>query len=256
MLTLSADIVEKFYAFLWPMTRISAALMTAPLFATEASNARVRFILALVITMLVYPLIEWPRLDPLSAPGLIALLNQVAIGIVMGLSLQIIVAAMVVAGQAISATMGLSMANLMDPTLGNVPLLSQFLLIMGSLIFLDLGGHLLLISSVVDSFTLLPIGKSLIGVESAGKLLAWSSMMFLGAVLVALPVMVSLLLVTIGVGVMTRAAPSLNIFSVGFPAMLAAGFIVLMVCLGSMGDRIQWLWLQAFMRMRDILGVL
>ena len=106
MLTLSADIVEKFYAFLWPMTRISAALMTAPLFATEASNARVRFILALVITMLVYPLIEWPRLDPLSAPGLIALLNQVAIGIVMGLSLQIIVAAMVVAGQAISATMG------------------------------------------------------------------------------------------------------------------------------------------------------
>ena len=85
MLTLSADIVEKFYAFLWPMTRISAALMTAPLFATEASNARVRFILALVITMLVYPLIEWPRLDPLSAPGLIALLNQVAIGIVMGL---------------------------------------------------------------------------------------------------------------------------------------------------------------------------
>jgi flagellar biosynthetic protein FliR len=256
MLTLSADIVEKFYAFLWPMTRISAALMTAPLFATEASNARVRFILALVITMLVYPLIEWPRLDPLSAPGLIALLNQVAIGIVMGLSLQIIVAAMVVAGQAISATMGLSMANLMDPTLGNVPLLSQFLLIMGSLIFLDLGGHLLLISSVVDSFTLLPIGKSLIGVESAGKLLAWSSMMFLGAVLVALPVMVSLLLVNIGVGVMTRAAPSLNIFSVGFPAMLAAGFIVLMVCLGSMGDRIQWLWLQAFMRMRDILGVL
>ena len=146
-------------------------------------------------------------------------MNQIAIGIVMGMSLQVIVAALVVAGQAVSATMGLSMANLLDPTLGNVPLLSQFLMIMGSLIFLDLGGHLLVINSVIDSFKLLPIGQSLLGVEVIGKLIAWSSMMFLGGVLIALPVMVSMLLVNIGVGIMTRAAPSLNIFSVGFPAI-------------------------------------
>ena len=171
--------------------------MVAPLFATEAANARIRLMLALVITFMVYPLMDWPRLDPLSSAGFIALLNQIAIGIVMGMSLQVIVAALVVAGQAVSATMGLSMANLLDPTLGNVPLLSQFLMIMGSLIFLDLGGHLLVINSVIDSFKLLPIGQSLLGVEVIGKLIAWSSMMFLGGVLIALPVMVSMLLVNI-----------------------------------------------------------
>ena len=131
----------------------------------------------------------------------------------MGLSLQVVVASLVIAGQAISSTMGLSMANLMDPTLGNVPVLSQFMLIIGSLVFLGAGGHLMLIGSLIDSFTLLPVGKSLFAVEGSGRMLAWSSMMFLGGVLIALPVMASLLLVNIGVGIMTRAAPSLNIFS-------------------------------------------
>lgn len=255
MLSLSADIVEKFYTFLWPLTRIGALVMTAPLFATESANPRIRLMLALVVTYMVYPLLDWPRLDPLSAAGFAGLLNQIVIGIVMGMSLQVIVAALVVAGQAVSATMGLSMANLMDPTLGNVPVLSQFLLIMGSLVFLDLGGHILVIQSVIDSFTLLPIGGALVSTASIGKLMTWSSMMFLGGVLIALPVMVSLLLVNIGVGIMTRAAPSLNIFSVGFPAMLAAGYVILLVCVGSMSERIRWLWQQGFSHMRDILGM-
>ena len=251
MISLSADIIEKFYTFLWPLTRISAVLMTAPLFSAESANARIRLMLALVITYMVYPLMDWPKLDPLSPAGFIALLNQVVIGILMGVSLQMIVSAVVVAGQAVSVTMGLSM----DPTLGNVPVLSQFFLIMGSLLFFDLGGHILLIQTVIDSFTLLPIGRSLISVEAVGKLITWSSMMFLGGVLIALPVMVSLLLVNIGVGIMTRAAPSLNIFSVGFPAMLAAGYIVLLVCVGSMSERIRWLWQHGFSHMRDILGI-
>ena len=255
MISLSADIIEKFYTFLWPLTRISAVLMTAPLFSAESANARIRLMLALVITYMVYPLMDWPKLDPLSPAGFIALLNQVVIGIVMGISLQMIVSAVVVAGQAVSVTMGLSMANLMDPTLGNVPVLSQLFLIMGSLLFFDLGGHILLIQTVIDSFTLLPVGGSLISVEAVGKLITWSSMMFLGGVLIALPVMVSLLLVNIGVGIMTRAAPSLNIFSVGFPAMLAAGYIVLLVCVGSMSERIRWLWQQGFSHMREILGI-
>lgn len=255
MISLTADIVEKFYTFLWPLTRIGAALMTAPLFASEAGNARLRIMLALTVSFMVYPLLEWPRLDPLSPDGLLALLDQIATGIVMGLSLQIVVAALVIAGQAISSTMGLSMANLMDPTLGSVPVLSQFMLIMGSLVFLDFGGHLMLIGSLIDSFNLLPVGKSLFTTEGAGKMIAWSSMMFLGGVLIALPVMASLLLVNIGVGIMTRAAPSLNIFSVGLPAMLVAGYILLMICIGSMGGRIHWLWNLAFSRLREILGM-
>ena len=79
--------------------------------------------------------------------------------------------------------------------------------------------------------------------------------MFLGAVLIALPIMVALLFINIGVGVMTRAAPSLNIFSVGLPASIAAGFVILTIFLGSMVGRIDWLWVQGFGTVRNLLGM-
>jgi flagellar biosynthetic protein FliR len=79
-------------------------------------------------------------------------------------------------------------------------------------------------------------------------------MIFLGGLLMALPVMVSLLFVNVGLGVVTRAAPSLNIFAVGFPAMVIAGFIVLMLSMDSVGGRIEWLWVQGFSTLRSFLG--
>jgi flagellar biosynthetic protein FliR len=80
-------------------------------------------------------------------------------------------------------------------------------------------------------------------------------MVFLGAVLMALPVMVSLLFINIGLGVVTRAAPSLNIFAVGFPAMIIAGFLILIISMESIGARIEWLWVQGFAVVREVLGV-
>ncbi len=252
---LTGDIVEKFYTFLWPLTRIAAALMTVPILSVDAANARVRLMLALALTLLVFPMFTWPIIDPISSLGITTMFNQVGIGVMMGLTLQVITAAMIVAGQAISSAMGLSMSNLLDPNLGNVPVLSQFLIILSTLIFLGTGGHLMLISILLDSFTLIPVGQSLLSLAAIGKLLAWSSMMFLGAVLIGLPVMVTLLVVNIGLGVMTRAAPSLNIFVVGLPATILAGFIILLLSMGSIGSRIQWLWLQGFAHVRDVLGI-
>ena len=79
--------------------------------------------------------------------------------------------------------------------------------------------------------------------------------MFLGALLLALPVMVTMLFINIGLGVATRAAPSLNIFSLGLPVMILTGFGVLMMALPSMGSRIEWLWLQGFLEVRSQLGL-
>ena len=252
---LTGDIVEKFYTFLWPLTRIAAALMTVPILSVDAANARVRLMLALALTLLIFPMFTWPIIDPISSLGITTMFNQVGIGVMMGLTLQVITAAMIVAGQAISSAMGLSMSNLLDPNLGNVPVLSQFLIILSTLIFLGTGGHLMLISILLDSFTLIPVGQSLLSLAVIVKLLAWSSMMFLGAVLIGLPVMVTLLVVNIGLGVMTRAAPSLNIFVVGLPATILAGFMILLLSMGSIGSRIQWLWLQGFAHVRDVLGI-
>jgi len=252
---LAADIVARFYTFLWPMLRISALMVTAPVFALRAFNVRFRVLLAIVLAWMVYPMHTWPVIDPVSAAGLKEIINQLAIGAIAGLILQMVVAAMVVGGQAIATSMGLSMANLMDPNMGNVPVISQFLIVLGSLIFVGVGGHVILLGMIVESFHTLPIGTSIFSPESMGLLLRWSSMMFLGAVLMSLPVMVALLFVNIGVGVITRAAPSLNIFSVGFPASVAVGFIVLLAFMGSIIGRIDWMWVQAFSTVRELLGV-
>ncbi|MFM8345658.1 MAG: flagellar biosynthetic protein FliR [Betaproteobacteria bacterium] len=243
---LAADIVNRFYTFMWPMLRISALLLTAPLFSISAVPRRIRVLTALALTWFIYPLVEWPIIDPMSAPGLVEIVNQIFIGCLMGLTLQVVVAAVVTAGQALANAIGLSMATLIDPTLGNVPVLSQFLLILAVLMFVGSGGHLLLLSVLLKSFSAVPIGQSLLTQDTWGKLIAWSSMMFTGALLIALPVMAVMLLINAGLGVITRAAPSLNIFSVGFPAMMVLGLAACVFMMESMGLRISWLWVQAF----------
>jgi flagellar biosynthetic protein FliR len=255
MTLLAADIVERFYTFLWPMLRISAMLLTAPLFSLDALTLPIRLLLAMVLTFFIYPMIDWPVLDPISAIGFFQIVNQLFIGAMMGLMLQVAIGAIVVAGQTIAGSMGLSMASMVDPNVGNVPVISQFLVILSTLIFLGFGGHVIMISMIMDSFTALPIGQSIMGQTSYGKVVAWSSMMFLGGVLIAMPVMISLLFINIGLGIVTRAAPSLNIFSVGFPASIAAGFIILIISLESIIGRMRWLWTQSFLHARDLMGM-
>jgi len=94
----------------------------------------------MALTWLVYPMHQWPQIDPLSAPGMMEICNQLMIGMLMGLMLQVVTAAIVVAGQSIANAIGLSMATMVDPNMGNVPVISQFLLVMATLIFVGLGG--------------------------------------------------------------------------------------------------------------------
>ncbi len=249
------DIVERFYAFMWPILRISALLLAAPVFSLSALTVRIRVLLALALSVMVYPLFTWPDIDPLSPAGLLEICNQLVIGVFMGLALQIVTAAVVVAGQTISNSMGLSMASLIDPNLGNVPVIAQFLLILSTLIFVSLGGHAMLLALILESFATLPVGSSLFGPQAYAQLVSWSSMIFLGALLTALPVMVTLLFISIGLGVVTRAAPSLNIFSVGLPATIVVGFVVLLLSLANIGSRIQWLWLQGLLQIRSLAGL-
>ena len=255
MTLLAADIVERFYTFLWPMLRISAMLLTAPIFSLDALTLPIRIMLALVLTFFIYPMVDWPVLDPISAIGFFEIVNQLFIGAMMGLMLQVAIGAIVLAGQTIAGSMGLSMASMYDPNVGNVPVISQFLVSLSTMIFLGFGGHVIMISMIMDSFTALPIGQSVLNQASFAKVVAWSSMMFLGAVLIALPVMISLLFINIGLGIITRAAPSLNIFSVGFPASIAAGFLILIISLESIIGRMRWLWTQAFLHARDLVGL-
>jgi len=248
------DILDRFVVVIWPMLRLSAFLAFTSIFSIRAVNMRIRISLALVLSFFVSQQLPMPRIDPLTAEGLMEVFRQILIGLTMGLVFQVASAALVVAGQAISNAMGLSIANMIDPNLGNVPLISQFLTILGTLVFMGMGGHLIVFGLVLESFRILPIGQEFFSQDMLGKMLHWSSMMFLGALLLGLPVLMTLLFINIGLGFVSRAAPSLNIFTVGFPALILVGFFIFILSMGNNVARIEWIWTQAFMTLRAYLG--
>lgn len=240
------DILEKFLVIIWPMLRLSAFLAFTSIFSIRAVNLRIRMCLGFALAFFVSQQIDIPRIDPLTAEGLQEIFRQILIGLTMGLVFQVASATLVVAGQAISGSMGLSIANMIDPNMGSVPVLSALFNIMGTLIFLGIGGHLIVFGLVLESFKLLPIGQEFFTQDMLGKMINWSAMMFLGALLIGLPVMMTLLFINIGLGFVARAAPSLNIFTVGFPALILVGFVTLIFSMGNNVSRIQWVWAQAF----------
>ena len=248
------DILDKFLVVIWPMLRLSAFLAFTSIFSIRAVNMRIRLSLGFALAFFVSQQIEIPKIDPVTADGLMEIFRQILIGLTMGLVFQVASAALVVAGQAISGSMGLSMANMVDPNMGSVPVLSQFFNIMGTLVFLGMGGHLIVFGLVMESFKLIPIGQPFFSQDMLGKMINWSAMMFLGALLIALPVMMTLLFINVGLGFVARAAPTLNIFTVGFPALILMGFIVMIFSMGNNVARIDWVWTQAFMMLRSFLG--
>jgi flagellar biosynthetic protein FliR len=248
------EILDKFLVVIWPMLRLSAFLAFTSIFSIRAVNMRIRISLAFAMSFFVTQYIEIPKIDPITADGLMEIFRQILIGFTLGLVFQVASAALVVAGQAISGAMGLSMANMVDPNMGSVPVISQMFNIMGTLVFLGMGGHLIVFGLVIESFKLLPIGQPFFSQDMLGKMINWSAMMFLGALLIALPVMMTLLFINVGLGFVARAAPSLNIFTVGFPALILTGFVVMIFSMTSNVARIDWVWTQAFMMLRSYLG--
>ncbi len=152
----------------------------------------------------------------------------------MGFALQLVFGAFMLGGQVMAMTMGLGFASLNDPVTGVVvPTVSQFYVVMVTLVFLALNGHLILIEVTVNSFDSLPISPDAFTVLRLWNLLEWAGFMFSGAVLIALPAIGAMLVVNLGFGIMTRAAPQLNIFAVGFPVIMTIGFVVILLSLPS-----------------------
>lgn len=229
------QIVLWTHSYYWPFLRLSALFLTAPLFSASSFPVRVRVLLAVLITALVVPsLPNLPMVEPLSAKGLLLSGQQIVIGLAMGFTVQMAFAAVVVAGQSLAMTMGLGFAMAVDPQNGvQVPVLSQLYTILATLIFLAINGHLILIQTLVDSFTLLPVDLSAWPENFTLNVVLWGSKMFLSALLLVLPALTAILLINVAFGVITRAAPQLNIFAVGFPVTILAGFVFITLSMPS-----------------------
>lgn len=215
--------------FYWPFLRISALFMVVPFFGARTIPVRIRIILAVFVAFILQATVTVEESIELFSPlGVLTALQQIAIGVVMGLIMQIVFAALVMAGQTMATTMGLGFASSVDPQNGvQVTMLGQLYLILGTLYFLAMDGHLLLLEVLANSFVYLPVGTPLNNAQIFGDIAMFAAQLFLAAVLISLPVMVGVLLVNLAFGVITRAAPQLNIFAVGFPTTMLAGFVLM-----------------------------
>jgi flagellar biosynthetic protein FliR len=257
MLTINeAEILRLLGLWTWPFLRIVGMVMTAPIIGTKAVPGRTRIILSLALCAVIVPLTPPPpQVDMLSPGGMLVAAQQLLIGAAIGLVIRLVFVVVELAGQIIAQQMGLGFASLVDPQTGlQVPVLSQFYIILTTLMFFSLDGHLILIATLVDSFTIIPVGVTGIGREGLELVLEWSKSLFSGALAIALPIVVALLVVNLSFGVMARSAPQLNVFAVGFPVMILFGVFMVFLTLDNLEVHLRSNFDSAFMVAREMLG--
>jgi len=227
------QILSTMALYILPFARLSGFLMTMSVIGSKNFPARFRMLLALSITLIIVPVIPpYTSVTLFTLQTTLLIIEQTLIGVVLGFISRIMLETFVVGAQVIAMQSGLGFASLVDPANGNsVPALGQFFLLLTTLLFLSVDGHLLMTRLLVESFTSFPIGSSYSVFELFYQIVIWSKWLFAAALVMALVSMASLLIVNISFGVMTRAAPQINIFTVGFPLTLVTGLILLWLTL-------------------------
>ncbi|HTW37421.1 MAG TPA: flagellar biosynthetic protein FliR [Steroidobacteraceae bacterium] len=257
MITLSTGELATWLGRLfWPFVRIGACLMVAPAFSATTVPVRIRIVLAGAIALVVAPLVPSPEVpSPLSAAGVVVTLQQVVIGVALGFSLRIIFDAVEIGGQLIANSMGLSFAYNVDPLHGTeTPVVGQLYGILVLLTFLALDGHLRLIETLAAGFHTLPVGTAGLGTGGLWQLIEWGTQIFGAALAIALPGVAALTIVHLAFGVMSRAAPQLNLIAVGFPISLLLGLFIVFASLPMLQSRFVRLIGDAFRMVRGLSG--
>jgi flagellar biosynthetic protein FliR len=252
----AADVSTWVNRLWWPALRVSGFVLSAPIASETSIPGLVKIVLTLGLAFLLAPLVQVPAgLSIFSAAGMLAAMLELLIGVSIGLVVQLAFEALTFAGQSISMTMGLGFATLVDPQHGaQTPVLGQMLMIFGTLTYLSIDGHLMLIGALAESFKHLPIGAAQINHDFLLMLVMWGARVFDTGLLIALPIVVALLIVNLGLGVVTRAAPQLNLFGVGFTITLMSGFFVLLVGLDGIMTGISSLLNSALMAASELVG--
>ena len=228
-------------AFIFPLARILAFIAAAPLWSTAGIPRRTRLILGIAITVAIAPsLPNMPSVQPASLTGLWIMLQQMLIGIGMGFAARIVFAAFDLAGEFIGAQMGLGFATFYDPlSSSQTPVIAEFYGLIALLLFLSMNGHLLYFATLAQSFSAMPVGTTPLSSASWLNLAELGSKIFSAGLLLALPVVVALMITNVALAVLTRAAPQLNIFALGFPLTLLGGFVAIAISMNYLATPLQ-----------------
>lgn len=217
---------------------------------------RFKLITALAITAVLVPILPAPELDVFSPLSFLVIAQQILIGLIIGFTVQLVFSAVITAGQIVAMQMGLGFSLMVDPQNGaQSPVLSQFYILLVMLIYLAIDGHLVMVEVLADSFRTMPISATGLVANDFMQVVKWGTNIFAGGLAIALPAIASLLVVNIAFGVMTRSAPQLNIFAIGFPITMMLGFALVMITLPNVGPQSTNLFTDVYHLIQDILGI-
>ncbi len=221
---------------LWPFLRVLALFTTLPVLGQRSVPARVRVALAFLIALAAQAgLPEMPVVPPDSGIGFMLIAQQVVIGLTLGFAVRIVFAAVEFAGELIGLQMGLNFAGFFDPaTGGQATATSRFFGIMVSWMFIVIGGHLLIVDAVVQSFRAFPAGPEPFAFIRAMRPEIWGAEVFSIGLWIAVPLIGMLLFVNLVLGLISRVASQLNVFSIGFPITLGVGLVGILLTLPMM----------------------
>jgi len=224
----SAQLDAWLATLIFPLTRILAMIASSPVLGNKQVPVRVKIGLSVLIAIVIAPTIgEMPPVSVGSAQGLLIIIQQIIIGVAMGFTMRLVFTAVEMAGELAGLQMGLGFASFYDPLNSSyTPVVARWLGMIAALAFLTMNGHLYMLSALAESFHTLPIG-GMMPAKGFYEVARWGGVIFAYGLQISLPLLAALLTGNIALGILTRAAPQLNLFAIGFPITLAIGFFVL-----------------------------
>jgi flagellar biosynthesis protein FliR len=243
MLTLNSDLIQAWVVtILIPLVRILGFVAIAPFFGNQAISMPIKVAMGILLATIIAPAAPaMPIVDLLSLGGILIIAEQMIIGLAIGLMMQIIFSAIEMAGQVSGMTMGFGFATSYDPqSAGSTIVISQLMGILALLVFLSMNGHLIMISALLESFYAFPVTAEPRMIDGM-TIAIWGAKLFNISLQLSLPIVATLLITNLALGILTKSSPQLNIFGIGFPITLCVGFVVIMLMLPTMAAPYQYI---------------
>ena len=237
MLTFTeAQLIAWLAPLFWPFVRVLALFSALPVLGQRSVPARVRIGLALLIVVAAQPsLPAMPEVPLDSALAFLLVVQNVLVGLTLGFAVRVVFAAVEFAGELVGLQMGLNYAGFFDPASGGqVTATGRFFGTLVGLLFIVINGHLLVVAAVVQSFRVFPVAPEPFAFLRALQPQVWGSEVFSLGLWIALPIVAMLLFVNLVLGVISRVAPQMNVFAIGFPMTLGVGLLGMLFTLPMM----------------------
>ena len=224
--------LDQFHVFLLILLRVSALMIVAPIFGHRLFLGRAKIGLAVMVSMVVFPLVEGFDVPEGFFPYAVMMVGEVIMGLVLGYAVLLLFIGIQFAGQLAGLQMGFGIVNVLDPASHDqVSIIGQFLNILAILLMLTLDGHHIILNGLLNSFDVVPLGGVILKAPAAEKIIMLSSEVLVIAIKISAPILIALFLISTAMGVLARTVPQMNVFIVGFPVQLAVGMSVLVATL-------------------------